>query len=386
MKKLLILTAIFVAFYLHCQGVSFYNQTTSWSELRTSLYEAYLYEYYVDGDTTINGDAYQIVRNKSNSNIELLRTTSDNLVYHYDTQDQSEKLLYDFGEWYIGKSVLIDDYVNDEMFLQEVKSCQINELGKIYDYDNRELNYMTAEITMKDGTVMPTNDKILHGIGSMSSILYTGFEAIPMPDGSNSMLLKFNRNGETLYNSGYKIHEYKYIEKCEELSPAIVQWQGDTIIIMGTICAVWGTDNKVAVLIDEDKMSVVLSNTSLLYGKKDYYYRYAVNIFVGNLETDEIDITIEPTAENVIITRTDVNNLSANHRSLSLHCEGDVLVAVFPAVGAGEVVMLYDATGRVVASQPLRQGATSATIDISHLPQGIYIAHMANGASCKVVL
>ena len=72
--------------------------------------------------------------------------------------------------------------------------------------------------------------------------------------------------------------------------------------------------------------------------------------------------------------------------TLTLHREGDVLVAVFPVVGAGEAITLYDATGRVVASQPLRQGATTATIDISHLPQGIYIAHMDNGASCKVVL
>jgi hypothetical protein len=366
--------------------VSFYNQTTSWSELRTSLYEAYLYEYYIDGDTIINGDVFQIVRNNVDSDIVFLRTTADNLVYRYDTQDLSEKLLYDFGDWYVGKSVFIDNYINNEMFMQEVDYCKINELGKMYDYDNREINYMTAEITMKDGTVIPTNDKILHGIGSVSSILYTGFEAIPMPDGSNVMLLNFSSNGETLYNSGYKIYEYNYIEKCEELSPATVQWQGDTITIMGTICAAWDTDNKVAVLLDDDRMSVVLSNTSLLYGKSDYYYRYAVNIFVGNLETDEIDINIEPTAEYVTITRTDVNNVSANQRSLTLHREGDHIIAVFPAVGVGEAVTLYDTTGRVVASQPLRQGATTATIDIAHLPQGVYIARVGNTLSAKVVL
>ena len=83
---------------------------------------------------------------------------------------------------------------------------------------------------------------------------------------------------------------------------------------------------------------------------------------------------------------TDINRLSNPTTSLSLHREGDHVMAVFPAVGVGEAVTLYDTTGRVVASQPLRQGATTATIDIAHLPQGVYIAHVGNTISAKVVL
>ncbi|MBR6756928.1 MAG: T9SS type A sorting domain-containing protein [Bacteroidaceae bacterium] len=72
--------------------------------------------------------------------------------------------------------------------------------------------------------------------------------------------------------------------------------------------------------------------------------------------------------------------------TLSLHREGDVLMAIFAAADAGETITLYDTTGRIVADVSVREGATSATIDIAHLPQGVYIAHMNSGASCKVVL
>ena len=72
--------------------------------------------------------------------------------------------------------------------------------------------------------------------------------------------------------------------------------------------------------------------------------------------------------------------------TLSLHREGDVLMAIFAAADAGETITLYDTTGRIVADVSVREGATSATINIAHLPQGVYIARMNSGASCKVVL
>lgn len=72
--------------------------------------------------------------------------------------------------------------------------------------------------------------------------------------------------------------------------------------------------------------------------------------------------------------------------TLSLHRDGDVVAAVFSAADAGETITLYDTTGRIAAVQSVREGATSATIDVAHLPQGIYIARLNSGASCKVVL
>ncbi|MBR5002828.1 MAG: T9SS type A sorting domain-containing protein, partial [Bacteroidaceae bacterium] len=49
-------------------------------------------------------------------------------------------------------------------------------------------------------------------------------------------------------------------------------------------------------------------------------------------------------------------------------------------------ITLYDATGRVVATQAVRPGATTATINVAALPAGVYIARMGNGATSKIVL
>ena len=61
-------------------------------------------------------------------------------------------------------------------------------------------------------------------------------------------------------------------------------------------------------------------------------------------------------------------------------------MAVFPTASAGETITLYDATGRAVATQAIRTGATTATIDITALPTGVYIARLNSGATAKVVL
>lgn len=79
-----------------------------------------------------------------------------------------------------------------------------------------------------------------------------------------------------------------------------------------------------------------------------------------------------------------------NHKidfsTLTLHRSGDMLVAVFPTAGAGEAITLYDATGRVVAVQPIREGATTASINVANLPKGICIARLNSGVSEKVAL
>ena len=81
-----------------------------------------------------------------------------------------------------------------------------------------------------------------------------------------------------------------------------------------------------------------------------------------------------------------VHSLQAEAHTLTLHREGDALMAVFPVASAGEAITLYDATGRMVATQPIRTGATTATIDITALPAGVYIASLNSGATAKVVL
>ena len=83
---------------------------------------------------------------------------------------------------------------------------------------------------------------------------------------------------------------------------------------------------------------------------------------------------------------SDHANKKIDFTTLTLYREGDALMAVFPTASAGEAITLYDATGRVVATQPIRTGATTATIDITALPAGVYIARLNSGATTKVVL
>ena len=83
---------------------------------------------------------------------------------------------------------------------------------------------------------------------------------------------------------------------------------------------------------------------------------------------------------------SEVANKKIDFSTLTLHRQGDMLMAVFPVAEPGEAITLYDASGRVVAKQAIRAGATTAGIDASSLPAGIYIATLTSGASAKVAL
>ena len=89
--------------------------------------------------------------------------------------------------------------------------------------------------------------------------------------------------------------------------------------------------------------------------------------------------------DKTMIDFSAVHATPADGCSLTLHREGDALMAVFPVASAGEAITLYDTTGRAVATQAIRQGATTATIDITALPAGVYIARLNSGATAKVV-
>jgi hypothetical protein len=69
--------------------------------------------------------------------------------------------------------------------------------------------------------------------------------------------------------------------------------------------------------------------------------------------------------DKTMIDFSAVHATPAEGCSLTLHREGDALMAVFPTASAGESITLYDTTGRVVATQPISTGATIATIDIT---------------------
>ena len=106
---------------------------------------------------------------------------------------------------------------------------------------------------------------------------------------------------------------------------------------------------------------------------------YSYNIILSCYENDICIYNKDGIYNSILYPSTE------NH-TLTLHREGYVLMAVFPSASAGEAITLYDATGRVVATQPIRTGATTATIDITALPAGVYIARLNSGATAKVVL
>ena len=72
--------------------------------------------------------------------------------------------------------------------------------------------------------------------------------------------------------------------------------------------------------------------------------------------------------------------------NLAIYRQGDVLMAVFPTTTTCDAITLYDTTGRVVVAQSIRQGATTASIDITSLPKGIYIARLGNGKGVMLAL
>ena len=87
-----------------------------------------------------------------------------------------------------------------------------------------------------------------------------------------------------------------------------------------------------------------------------------------------------------VIDFSAISTINTDASTLTLHRSGDVLMATFPTAGKGEAITLYDATGRVVTTQPIREGATTTSIDVATLPDGIYIARLSNGSTAKVVL
>ena len=81
-----------------------------------------------------------------------------------------------------------------------------------------------------------------------------------------------------------------------------------------------------------------------------------------------------------------VNKKTVDEYTITSTLEAGILTIHFPTVQADEAITLYDATGRAVATQAVRQGATTATIDVATLPAGVYIARLNSGATAKVVL
>ncbi len=69
---------------------------------------------------------------------------------------------------------------------------------------------------------------------------------------------------------------------------------------------------------------------------------------------------------------------------LSLRRCGDVVMASFPMAEVGECLTVYDAAGRAVVSQPVRQGATTAILPMAEQPAGVYIVKLQSGEAVKL--
>ncbi|MBR5003225.1 MAG: T9SS type A sorting domain-containing protein [Bacteroidaceae bacterium] len=117
----------------------------------------------------------------------------------------------------------------------------------------------------------------------------------------------------------------------------------------------------------------------------------AFNIRIPGLAQDNYEIYWwgHPKKYLGSITNGEFHSLEKNKvddKNFRAYIYNSTLIIEFPSVGAGEAITLYDATGRVVATQAVRPGATTATIDVATLPSGVYIARMGNGATSKIVI
>ena len=381
MKRIFLLIPLTVFVYLAYAECNYYNSTTSWLELEYTLDNTTLKRYHIDSDTVVQSKTYQVVRNNKNVVVALLRTTNEGLVYRYNLHTKTETLIYDFGNWYVGKPLLIDKYLNSETN-PDVVSSHIAEMGTITDDINNILDYMQAELLYKDGTTELVNEIILHGIGSTYNILY-GMALVPMPNGERNMLLSFERDGKVRYDKGYKIYPINNVVSTTQLTPLVATIVGDSITISGSLFTGWEEDKCAIVSVTDNNVQLYLTNTT--YNNTCDKYTFSVTAYIGPIKSDSVEIKIYNSGEKTTLYTTGVIT-PQKVCVLTLHREGDALMAVFPTASAGETITLYDATGRAVATQAIRTGATTATIDITALPTGVYIARLNSGATAKVVL
>lgn len=68
---------------------------------------------------------------------------------------------------------------------------------------------------------------------------------------------------------------------------------------------------------------------------------------------------------------------SAQQR-VGLYREGDNLMVIFPEVGEGAEIAVYDASGRTVLATPLCAGATKAVLPMANMPRGAYIVTLTS--------
>lgn len=71
-----------------------------------------------------------------------------------------------------------------------------------------------------------------------------------------------------------------------------------------------------------------------------------------------------------------VTRLAQQH--IELCRDGDNLIAIFPEVGDGAEIALYDAVGRTVYAVPLRAGATTTVLPMGGLSRGTYIVTLTS--------
>ena len=81
-----------------------------------------------------------------------------------------------------------------------------------------------------------------------------------------------------------------------------------------------------------------------------------------------------------------INSPATDEHQIKTIIDAGILTVQLPYISLNETITLYDSTGRVVATQAVRQGATTAIIDVATLPAGVYIARLNSGATAKVAL
>ncbi len=336
-------------------------------------------------DTTINGATYKVVDENIGSAhcSPFAIREADTKFYRYNFATEQEELLFDFG-LQVGDSFTKAE--GSKMIVTSVCDTIFDdESFPLVQSSTRKCIHLQLE---KD---LQQKDIWIENVGSLISGINTSKDTVKQRllayEDNTDVGIAFVFDEGNIHNVLIEPGEY-YEDRPYEQEIINVSLKDDILYLDGyayyDAAGYW-------YIFAEEKNGVINLTHRETSPYADGRALRAFSATIGGFEaaTYEVywgsyDKEYYGTIEN--LTSQGEKTINGDNMSLLLHRQGDVLMAVFPAAEPGEAITLYDASGRVVAKQAIRAGATTAGIDASSLPAGIYIATLASGASTKIVL
>ncbi len=367
MKRIIITLWAMLSFCL-CSFANFYSMYDGYKlyHPQKGIYDIYIW----DIDTVINEYTYYKVNTKNHA----IRK-EDSKVYLYSYELEKEFLVLDMG-LQVGDNVSMPN--GSVMKVTDVRDTTLVVNSDWTEKKTRKSIYL-------QNIQEPYNTDVW--IDSIGSLTYGLFPEIDFEKqkllSNDEFVFTFNENNisrNILVEVGeiYSNPDEETLPKEEIITNISVD--DDTLKISGYMFA-YGSGNW-GVFVEEKKGDININyyNTEPLY---DTPQLSSFNISLTGFTQDYYDVYLGNYSRKYIGTiyfgKSGINNNEIDGTTLTLHRQGDVLMAVFSATTTCDAITLYDTTGRVVVAQPIGQGATTASIDITSLPKGIYIARLGNG-------